>query len=96
MKVFGNNELRRRVDEVLFYVWDPIGIDSDPCARGEYEGYVSEVLELVETNDEISPISKHLAMIISSYMGISPNKKLCDYTAKILLRNKRAIKEGLY
>ena len=94
MKVFDNNELRRRVDEVLFYIWDPIGVNGEPFARGEYESYVPEVLKLVEANDNIGPISKHLAKIISSCMGFSPNKKRCDYTAEILLGHKKAIIEG--
>ena len=94
MRVFDNNELRKRVDEVLFYVWDPIGVNDEPYARGEYEYYVPEVIKLVEANDNIRPISEHLAKIVSSSMGISPNKKQCDYTAEILLRHKKAIIEG--
>ncbi len=27
-------ELYRRVDEVLYYVWDPIGVASSPAAHG--------------------------------------------------------------
>ena len=96
MKVFDNDELRRRVDEVLFYVWDPIDVNHEPNARGEYTGYVSEVLELVEANDNIQAISKHLVKIISSYMEMSPDKKQCDYTAELLLRHKQAIIEGLF
>lgn len=33
-------ELYRRVDEVLFYVWDPIGVANSPAARDEYYGYL--------------------------------------------------------
>jgi hypothetical protein len=34
IKVFDKDELRRRVSEVLYYVWDLIGISHEPCARG--------------------------------------------------------------
>jgi len=94
MIVFDNNELYRRVDEVLYYVWDPIGVAKEPCARGEYKGYVQEVLELVKQNDDIEPISLHLANIVKDMMGLSPDKKQCDYTSRLLLKHKQAIKKG--
>lgn len=95
MRSFDADELRRRVDEVLFYVWDPIGVSLEPFARGEYERYVPEVLHLVEQNDTIEPISSYLVKIISDYMSLSPDKKHCDDTAKLLLEHKEAIQEGL-
>ena len=69
MRQFDNNELSRRVDEVLFYVWDPIGVQPEPCARSEYDNYVSEVRRLVEQNDDIKPISAHLASIVRDKMA---------------------------
>jgi len=94
MRVFDNNELSRRVDEVLYYVWDPIGVSDEPCARGEYESYVPKILKLVEQNDKTEPISVHLEEIERSQMGLLPDKKKCDYTAELLLNHKQAIKEG--
>ena len=94
MRIFDNNELRKRVDEVLFYVWDPIGVSHEPFARGEYESYVPKVLQLLEQNDNIEPISSHLTEIIRDQMALSPDKKHCDYTAELLLKHKQAIKEG--
>ncbi len=94
MRVFDKNELRRRVDEVLFYVWDPIGVSGEPSARAEYENYVSKVLDSVERNDDIEPISSHLADIARNQIGLSPNKERCDHTAKLLLEHKQAVKEG--
>ena len=96
MRVFDKDELRRRVSEVLYYVWDPIGVSDEPCARGEYEIYVSAVLKLVEQNDASGPVSLYLAEIMKSQIGLSTDKEKCDYTAELLLNHKRAIKEGLY
>ena len=95
MRVFDKNELRRRVDEVLFYIWDPIGVSPEPCARMEYESYVSKVLGLVEQNDDIGIISSHLADIVKNLMGLFPNQEQCDHAATLLLEHKRAVKEGL-
>jgi len=94
MRESDDKELSRRVDEVLYYVWDPIGVADEPYARGEYDDYVSKVRQLVEQNDDIAPISSCLAGIVRDRMGLSPNKEQCDYTAELLLKHKQAIKEG--
>lgn len=94
MQQFHNRELSRRVDEVLFYVWDPIGVADEPYARREYESYVAKVCQLVEQNDGIAPISSYLADIMRDWMGLSPNKKKCDDVARLLLKHKQAIKDG--
>jgi hypothetical protein len=95
MRTFDNRELQRRVDEVLYYVWDPIGVSDAPCARGEYDSYVPQVLKLVLENDKVKPISEYLADIVTTQMNSTPDRKRCDYAAELLLEHKRAIKEGL-
>ncbi|MBN2376495.1 MAG: hypothetical protein JXD22_08845 [Sedimentisphaerales bacterium] len=94
MRKFYDKEIWRRVDEVLYYIWDPIGVAEEPYARAEYESYVPMVLQLVEQNDTIQPISAYLEEIINNRMGLSADKKHCDYTAEILLFHKKAIKDG--
>jgi hypothetical protein len=95
MRQFDNNELSKRVDEVLFYVWDPIGVQPEPCARGEYWNYIEDVRKLVDENDDIAPISAYLATVASDMMGLTPNRKHCDEVAELLLEHKRAVKDGL-
>ena len=95
MRVFDNDELRRRVDEVLFYVWDPIGVSDEPCARGEYESYVPRILELLVAGDDAQRISSQLASIVSTSMELAPDKQRCDYTAELLLQHKKAVAQGL-
>jgi hypothetical protein len=34
------DELYRRTDEVLHYIWDPIGVAGVPEARDEYDSYL--------------------------------------------------------
>ena len=36
-------ELFSRVDEVVHYVWDPIGVAQEPWARDEYNSYLSQI-----------------------------------------------------
>lgn len=95
MRHFDNNELSKRVDEVLFYVWDPIGVQPEPCARGEYSSYVDDVLKLLDDNDDIASISAYLETVVRDRMGLTPNKRHCDEVAELLLDHKEAVKEGL-
>ena len=39
---------RARVDEVLHYLWDPIGVSGVPAARDEYESYAGVVFSMVK------------------------------------------------
>ena len=36
-------ELYKRVDEVLHYLWDPIGVAEEPWARDEYYSYLPKM-----------------------------------------------------
>ena len=95
MRQFDNNELSKRVDEVLFYVWDPIGVQPEPCARGECWSYVEDVCKLVDGYDDTAPISTYLATVVRDKMGLNPNRKHCDEVAELLLDHKKAIKDCL-
>jgi hypothetical protein len=94
MRKFDDSELQRRVDEVLYYIWDPIGVSNEPYARGEYDGYVPKVFKLVSKNNNIEPISAYLAKIVNTHMGLSADLKRCDYAAELLLKHKEAVKGG--
>lgn len=52
------NELHKRIDEVLYYLWDPIGISDEPCVRGEYSSYVSSIFNFV-INEDLNRIQIH-------------------------------------
>ena len=47
-----DEELYRRVDEVLHYILDPIGVSGIPQARDEYYSYLPGVFQLVKHNAE--------------------------------------------
>lgn len=92
---FDNKELYRRVDEVLFYIWDPIDVSPEPCARSEYTSYVCQMVDLVQNNDTIEPIAGYLTETVNNMIGLPANIDRCNYTAELLLRHKKAIIEGL-
>ena len=64
-------ELYRRVDEVLHYVWDPIGVAGDPATRDEYDSYVPQVFSLTIHGGSAADIAAYLTSITVERMGLS-------------------------
>jgi hypothetical protein len=90
-----DKELYRRVDEVLHYLWDPIGVAGEPYARDEYDSYVPKVFGMIKAEEESSTISNYLAHITKDYMGLSSDIKNCEKVVKILKTYKKMIEERL-
>ena len=56
-----DKKLWKAIDEVLFYNWDPIGVNNCPPARDEYHSYIPQIFKLLKSdnvNEKI--ISEHL------------------------------------
>jgi hypothetical protein len=79
-----DQELLRIIDEVLHYVWDPIGVSGVPQARDEYGGYVGPVCTLLRSGATEFEISSHLEAISSDRMGLPGRKERADEAASIL------------
>ncbi|AKH69318.1 hypothetical protein IMCC21906_01641 [Spongiibacter sp. IMCC21906] len=68
-------ELYRRIDEVLFYKWDPIGISDSDWDRDEYQVYLPQVFRLVLENESPEPIAEYLTKVASERMGLGKAAK---------------------
>jgi hypothetical protein len=44
-------KLNQRIDEVLYYEWDPIGVFDEPCERAEHSSYTMTILKYVLKED---------------------------------------------
>lgn len=66
-------ELYLRVDEVLHYLWDPIGVSGIPSARDEYQSYVPQVFALLNENANNEKISGYLNEVVTKRMGLREN-----------------------
>lgn len=64
-------ELYRRVDEVLRYLWDPIGVSGVPEARDEYHAYLPHVFSLLIHEADKSQIVDFLIKTETETMGLS-------------------------
>lgn len=82
--------LYRAVDEVLHYVWDPIGISRAPEARDEYHAYLPDVYGLVRCGANAAEIANYLSGVVD-YMGLDPARTRDQEVALLLLHWKKVI-----
>lgn len=65
--------LHARVDEVLYYLWDPIGVSGVPSCRDEYSAYVAGVISMLKGRCSADDIATHLRSIEQDKMGLPSN-----------------------
>lgn len=64
-------ELYKRIDEILFYKWDPIGVSDSDWARDEYQSYLPRVFAYTMESDSPEPIANYLGVVSTKSMGLS-------------------------
>lgn len=88
-----DKELYLRVDEVLHYIWDPIGVSNMPMARDEYDSYVPQVFSLVRDESDADIIARHLLDIVVTRMGLQETMEHALEVADILQDWKTVLDE---
>ena len=87
-------ELYRAVDEVLHYMWDPIGVSAIPQARDEYHSYLPQVFSRLRSGESSHAIAAYLSEVTTNIMGLSANAQHDLKVAEILIDWKNAIHES--
>lgn len=64
-----------RVDEVLFYKWDPLRLSNSNTVRDEYSGYVNKVIDVVLEASSPRPLATHLEYLATSFMGVDGSEQ---------------------
>ena len=67
-------ELLIRIDEVLHYAWDPIGVSGIPTTRDEYSSYVPHVFSMLLQNEGM--IAEHLYELSTMKMGLPGGQEM--------------------
>jgi hypothetical protein len=78
-------ELYQRLDEVMHYVWDPIGVSGVPQARDEYDAYLPQVFGMLLESKGPDEISNYLLKVEDERMGLTPSIKKAKEVADVLL-----------
>lgn len=79
-----DKELFKRIDEVVHYKWDPIGVSGTPEARDEYDGYVPQIVSLVKAGDE-AKLLEYLNSVARDRMGIMPSEASNAQVARTMM-----------
>ena len=67
--------LYTRIDEILFYQWDPIGFANSSGPRDEYSMYVNTIFNMMIKGASAKKLAKHLTMISTEWIGRPENKE---------------------
>lgn len=87
-------ELYQRVDEVLHYIWDPIGVADSPMARDEYYGYLPTVFSfLTQGGGDGEKIAEYLVHVATERMGLPETREHALAIAAILQDWKQVLSE---
>ena len=77
-------ELYQRIDEVMHYVWDPIGVAGVPQARDEYDSYLPQVFAMLLERKIEGEIASYLIDIEDKRMGLTPDPGKASKVATVL------------
>lgn len=69
-----DKDLHKRIDEILFYKWDPIRVSNSNWPRDEYTLYVNEVMELAVNSTTHQPLAEHLERLAAEVIGCPVSK----------------------
>ena len=89
-----DRDLYRAVDEILHYVWDPIGVAGEARARDEYYGYVPATFKLVQEGVAAEAIAAYLEGVAADGMGLSSSPQHALKVARLLIEWSDLVRES--
>ena len=87
-------KLFERVDEVLFYMWDPLGMSYEPACRDEYSSYVEKIYQMLIDGKFEQELAQHLTWLCENEMETETTKQHCLKTAEYLANCRTWILQG--
>lgn len=69
--------LYKRIDEILWEDWDPIGVSDIEEARDEYQSYLPGIFALALDRCDVDEIADRLHLIERQAMGMTGNWDHC-------------------
>ncbi|WP_085537070.1 hypothetical protein [Massilibacteroides vaginae] len=81
-------ELHKKIDEILWNDWDPIGVNDIECIRNEYSSYVPYIVNLKMKGADVEKITRHLFHLESESMGMNGNIERCKEIAQKIITLK--------
>ena len=88
-----DKELYRVTDEILHYVWDPIGVSRFPEARDEYCTYLDQTFGLLKKGATQEAIAEYLGKVTTVRMGLTASPENDLNSAGLLCEWRKVINE---
>ena len=85
--------LYNAVDEVLHYIWDPIGVSGVPKARDEYHSYLPHVFAMLRSSSSEVDIAAYLGEVVTEKMGLSARPQHDREVVSVLVDWKNMVDE---
>jgi hypothetical protein len=73
------------VDEILHFIWDPIGVAGIPQARAEYHSYVPSVFGILDRGGDKAEVTSYLIAAACDGMGLSGSPERAQSAASVLV-----------
>ena len=93
-----NRENDRRLyqlcNEVLFYIWDPIGVRMTAAARDEYDSYAKTVFKYLKEDQNAKKIADYLSKVRTTSIGLRSARKEDKDVAELLVAWREALRDG--
>ena len=86
--------LYKRIDEILYNDWDPIGVSGFGGPTDEYHGYLPQVFKLALSGNDHQEIAEYLTWVTVDRMGMSPTREHDAKIASLILESKRELIHG--
>ena len=84
-------ELYKRIDEILWRDWDPIGVSDSEAARDEYHSYLPKVFRMALEDASQQEIAKYLFLNETKSMGMDGDMQRCLNIATLVLNAREEI-----
>jgi hypothetical protein len=91
----GGEELCQHVDEILYYVWDPLYVSDEPDAREQYSSYVPIIVSMVKSKQNEEQIAEYLEKIeqecktnTAKHSDIAPKYSWREYLRKMSITER--------
>jgi hypothetical protein len=80
-----NPASKASIRDILMKNWDPIGVENEPLAQDEYDGYIGFIVSKLQADASVVEIADTLIEFESVRMGLLADKKRALKVAQILI-----------
>jgi hypothetical protein len=87
----GQLKLYKKIDEILWLYWDPIGVNDCEEARDEYHSYLPHIFRLAIEGADAYRISTSLINTIETNIGLGADKEHNLKTAEKIVKARNEI-----